>query len=131
MLARIKASRDFAAQCLLRHFLATPGGVVAHAWACLLARPLEHSGLRPSTVKMVFESLVVELLNKYLGAFIENLDASQLSLGVWSGRHPCGHALCLNMETIHKFPFQFVYLGTATLENLRVKEEAFVSFLRF
>nr|CAB3267621.1 vacuolar protein sorting-associated protein 13A-like [Phallusia mammillata] len=34
---------------------------------------------------MVFESLVVELMNKYLGEYIENLDASQLKLGIWGG----------------------------------------------
>ena len=35
---------------------------------------------------MVFESLVVELMNKFLGAYIENLDSSQLKLSVWSGK---------------------------------------------
>nr|XP_039248521.1 vacuolar protein sorting-associated protein 13C-like isoform X1 [Styela clava] len=34
---------------------------------------------------MVFESLVVDLMNKYLSAYIENLDASQLKLGIWGG----------------------------------------------
>ncbi|XP_076814167.1 intermembrane lipid transfer protein VPS13A-like isoform X3 [Clavelina lepadiformis] len=34
---------------------------------------------------MVFESIVVDLMNKYLGAYIENLDASQLKLGIWGG----------------------------------------------
>lgn len=34
---------------------------------------------------MVFESIVVDLMNKFLGAYIENLDASQLKLGIWGG----------------------------------------------
>ncbi len=37
---------------------------------------------------MVFESLVVDLVNKYLGDFIENLDKSQLKIGIWGGKHP-------------------------------------------
>ena len=35
---------------------------------------------------MVLEGLVSSLLNDYLGAFIEGLDSSQLSLRVWSGK---------------------------------------------
>ncbi|XP_052268755.1 intermembrane lipid transfer protein VPS13C-like [Dreissena polymorpha] len=34
---------------------------------------------------MVFESPVVDLINKYLGDFVENLDKSQLKLGIWGG----------------------------------------------
>ena len=34
---------------------------------------------------MVFESLVVSVLNHFLGPYIKNLDASQLKLGIWSG----------------------------------------------
>ncbi|KAL9987727.1 hypothetical protein ACROYT_G002078, partial [Oculina patagonica] len=34
---------------------------------------------------MVFESYVVELLNKYAGQYLENLDTSQLRLGIWGG----------------------------------------------
>ena len=34
---------------------------------------------------MVFESLVVELINRYLGDFVENLDTSQLKIGIWGG----------------------------------------------
>lgn len=35
---------------------------------------------------MVFESIVVDLINKYLGDFVENLDKSQLKLGIWGGK---------------------------------------------
>lgn len=34
---------------------------------------------------MVFESIVKELLNRYLGEYVENLDANQLNVGIWSG----------------------------------------------
>ena len=35
---------------------------------------------------MVFESLVADLLNKYLGQYVKNLDASQLKIGIWGGK---------------------------------------------
>ncbi|XP_070537095.1 intermembrane lipid transfer protein VPS13A-like isoform X2 [Ptychodera flava] len=34
---------------------------------------------------MVFESIVTDLMNKYLGDFVENLDKSQLKLSIWGG----------------------------------------------
>jgi len=34
---------------------------------------------------MVFESLVTDLLNKYLGQYVQNLDPSQLKIGIWGG----------------------------------------------
>ena len=34
---------------------------------------------------MVFESIVVELVNKYLGDFVENFDKSQLKISLWGG----------------------------------------------
>ena len=42
---------------------------------------------------MVFESLIVELLNKYLGDYIENLDKSQLKLSLWGGKQNLAHFL--------------------------------------
>ena len=35
--------------------------------------------------KMVFETIVVRVVNKYLGQFVENLDSSQLSIGLLGG----------------------------------------------
>ncbi|MGH0138174.1 UNVERIFIED_CONTAM: hypothetical protein FKN15_065568 [Acipenser sinensis] len=35
---------------------------------------------------MVFESLVADLLNKFIGDYVENLDKSQLKLGIWGGK---------------------------------------------
>lgn len=34
---------------------------------------------------MVLESVVSSLLNKYLGEFVQNLDTSQLKIGIWGG----------------------------------------------
>ncbi|XP_077569200.1 intermembrane lipid transfer protein VPS13C isoform X2 [Stigmatopora nigra] len=47
---------------------------------------------------MVFESLVSDLLNRFVGDYVENLDSSQLRIGIWG--------------------------GNVVLENLRVKENA-------
>ncbi|CAH0394024.1 unnamed protein product [Bemisia tabaci] len=34
---------------------------------------------------MVFESIVADLLNKYLSQYVENLDRTQLKIGIWGG----------------------------------------------
>lgn len=34
---------------------------------------------------MVFESIVTDLMNRFLGDFIENLDQKQLNIGIWGG----------------------------------------------
>ncbi|XP_061671891.1 vacuolar protein sorting-associated protein 13A isoform X2 [Syngnathoides biaculeatus] len=34
---------------------------------------------------MVFESVVVDVLNRFLGGYVVNLDSSQLKLGIWGG----------------------------------------------
>lgn len=34
---------------------------------------------------MVFESVVIELLNRYLKPYVKKLDTSQLKVGVWKG----------------------------------------------
>lgn len=41
---------------------------------------------------MVFESVVVDVLNRFLGDYVVNLDSSQLNLGIWGGEDyhkPC------------------------------------------
>lgn len=46
---------------------------------------------------MVLEGVVVDLVNRFLGDFIENLDKSQLSIGIWGGKQrpmPLTHRLC-------------------------------------
>lgn len=47
---------------------------------------------------MVFESLIADLLNKYLGDYVENLDRSQLKIGIWGGKFlPC----LFKLDTLH------------------------------
>uniref|UniRef100_A0A8V5GFH9 Uncharacterized protein n=1 Tax=Melopsittacus undulatus TaxID=13146 RepID=A0A8V5GFH9_MELUD len=54
---------------------------------------------------MVFESLVVDVLNRFLGDYVVNLDSSQLKLGIWG--------------------------GAVALKNLEIKENALVSYQLF
>lgn len=35
---------------------------------------------------MVFESIVADILNRYLGEYVENLDKGQLKIGIWGGK---------------------------------------------
>ncbi|KAM6950364.1 intermembrane lipid transfer protein VPS13C [Lycodopsis pacificus] len=51
---------------------------------------------------MVFEALVSDLLNRFIGDYVENLDKSQLKIGIWG--------------------------GNVVLENLKVKENALSEF---
>lgn len=34
----------------------------------------------------MLESVVADLLNRFLGDYVENLDRSQLKLGIWGGK---------------------------------------------
>uniref|UniRef100_A0A670Z5Y5 Vacuolar protein sorting 13 homolog C n=1 Tax=Pseudonaja textilis TaxID=8673 RepID=A0A670Z5Y5_PSETE len=52
---------------------------------------------------MVLESVVADLLNRFLGCYVENLNKSQLKLGIWG--------------------------GNVSLDNLLIKENALVSSL--
>ncbi len=36
---------------------------------------------------MVFESLAAHLIDKYLGDYIENLDAKKLKIDLWNGKN--------------------------------------------
>ncbi|KJH40546.1 hypothetical protein DICVIV_13494 [Dictyocaulus viviparus] len=44
-----------------------------------------HVNVKVKGLEMVFESLVADLLNRFLGDFVDNLDASQLNIGIWGG----------------------------------------------
>uniref|UniRef100_H0YZ47 Vacuolar protein sorting 13 homolog A n=1 Tax=Taeniopygia guttata TaxID=59729 RepID=H0YZ47_TAEGU len=64
---------------------------------------------------MVFESLVVDVLNRFLGDYVVNLDSSQLKLGIWGGtglsqldvpfKVKAGHISQLNLQ----IPWQNLY----------------------
>lgn len=47
---------------------------------------------------MVFETIAVELINRYLGTFVENLDTSQLKIGLWGGKKKCLWRLWTRLE---------------------------------
>lgn len=53
---------------------------------------------------MVFESLVVDVLNRFLGDYVVNLDSSQLKLGIWGGKRcqTCPSELTLAQSLLHK-----------------------------
>lgn len=42
---------------------------------------------------MVFESIVADILNRYLGEYVENLDKGQLKIGIWGGKSSKVHLL--------------------------------------
>jgi N-terminal region of Chorein or VPS13 len=59
---------------------------------------------------MVFESIVADILNRYLGEYVENLDKGQLKIGIWGGkkRNPQCFAKSLfheNCENKNRFFF--------------------------
>lgn len=43
---------------------------------------------------MVFESIVADLLNRFVGEYVENLDKTQLKIGIWGGKLKTLHSLC-------------------------------------
>lgn len=76
----------------------------------------------------MFESLVANLLNRFLGSFIENFDPKQLNIGIWSGDVKLKN-LRLKKESLDKFKLpvdvKFGHLGELTLQipwsNLKSK----------
>ncbi|KAJ2952086.1 hypothetical protein O0L34_g4356 [Tuta absoluta] len=68
---------------------------------------------------MVFESIVVDVLNKFLGDYVENLNRSQLKLGIWGGDVVLEN-LVLKQNALEELniPVQTVYghLGKLTLK---------------
>ena len=65
----------------------------ARVWVRFILRMRESLKINPHSLgaedseaaAMVFESILVELLNRVLGPYVKNLDASQLRVGVWGG----------------------------------------------
>ncbi|CCE83218.1 Piso0_003790 [Millerozyma farinosa CBS 7064] len=76
----------------------------------------------------MFESLVANLVNRFLGSYIENFDPKQLNIGIWSGDVKL-HNLRLKKESLDKFRLpvdvKFGHLGELTLQipwsNLKSK----------
>ncbi|KAK6464505.1 vacuolar sorting [Scheffersomyces coipomensis] len=67
----------------------------------------------------MFESLVANLLNRFLGSYIENFDPKQLNIGIWSGDVKLKN-LRLKKESLDKFKLpidvKFGHLGELTLQ---------------
>ncbi|KAK6455080.1 vacuolar sorting [Scheffersomyces xylosifermentans] len=76
----------------------------------------------------MFESLVANLLNRFLGSYIEDFDPKQLNIGIWSGDVKLKN-LRLKKESLDKFKLpidvKFGHLGELTLQipwsNLKSK----------
>ncbi|ODV77801.1 vacuolar sorting [Suhomyces tanzawaensis NRRL Y-17324] len=76
----------------------------------------------------MFESLVANVLNRFLGSYIENFDPKQLNIGIWSGDVKLKN-LQLKKESLDKFNLpldvKFGHLGELTLQipwsNLKSK----------
>ncbi|KAI3405553.2 VPS13 [Candida oxycetoniae] len=67
----------------------------------------------------MFESLVANLLNRFLGAYLENFDSKQLNIGIWGGDVKLTN-LRLKKESLDKFKLpidvKFGHLGVLTLQ---------------
>lgn len=95
---------------------------------------------------MVFESTVVDLLNKFGGQYLENLDSSQLRIGIWGGgslvlrSQTTSYSNCILFVVffpINFFPkwsalvfwqWMLAFSGDVKLEGLILKESALVRF---
>lgn len=53
---------------------------------------------------MVLESVVADLLNRFLGDYVENLNKSQLKLGIWGGKREGAAAGCWGLQTLAMGP---------------------------
>lgn len=53
---------------------------------------------------MVLESVVADLLNRFLGDYVENLNKSQLKLGIWGGKREGVAAGCLGLSALAEGP---------------------------
>uniref|UniRef100_A0A3P9AR25 Vacuolar protein sorting 13 homolog C n=1 Tax=Maylandia zebra TaxID=106582 RepID=A0A3P9AR25_9CICH len=63
---------------------------------------------------MVFESLVSDLLNRFIGDYVENLDKSQLKIGIWGGGFLC--AFVFQSEFDVPFKVKAGQIGKLTLK---------------
>lgn len=77
---------------------------------------------------MVFESIVTDLLNRYLGEYVENLDKGQLKIGIWGGKlisnHQLSHKAQLNLIKLKNI-FQRLLDVTQIQSNICLRFESF------
>ncbi len=76
---------------------------------------------------MVFESVVVDVLNRFLGDYVVNLDSSQLSLGIWGGKRARCQILvllccliCSRNEFVYIHDYTLAYVSSSLRWNLKV-----------
>lgn len=61
---------------------------------------------------MVFEGLLASVINRFLGAYVKNLDASQLNVGIWGGKCCTINAcIILYIKTIAEGKYMYMYLA--------------------
>lgn len=67
---------------------------------------------------MVFESIIVELVNKYLGDFVENFDKSQLKVSLWGGDVVLNNLFIKSIALDDSVPIQVLHgnIGQLTLK---------------
>ena len=64
----------------------------------------------------MFESILADILNRYLKPYVKKLDTSQLRLGIWKGKAFEPRSVVLHV----------LLAGDVCLENLELKEDMFV-----
>lgn len=69
----------------------------------------------------MFEQLLANLLNKFLGDCVDNLEKKQLNVGIWSGNW----SLQINVDT--HIPYLYT-AGEVSLRGLKLKKEALEKF---
>ena len=69
----------------------------------------------------MFESILADILNRYLKPYVKKLDTSQLRLGIWKGKiyQPLFLSICVSCNVL-------MLTGDVCLENLELKEDIFV-----
>uniref|UniRef100_A0A2K6GHK6 Vacuolar protein sorting 13 homolog C n=1 Tax=Propithecus coquereli TaxID=379532 RepID=A0A2K6GHK6_PROCO len=65
---------------------------------------------------MVLESVVADLLNRFLGDYVENLNKSQLKLGIWGGKRPLNFFFLLKYELDVPFKVKAGQIDKLTLK---------------
>lgn len=75
---------------------------------------------------MVFESVVVDVLNRFLGDYVVNLDSSQLKLGIWGGNRTC---VCLSSEHLAKLTCYMLIIVSSQSWVLQISPSCQCHFL--
>ena len=76
---------------------------------------------------MVFESLLSDLLNRFLKPYVKKIDSSNLNIGVWNGRYR--YSVCYKSNFFGYISSLAMNdsLGNVNLKQLELKEDILVS----